>query len=132
MRGRRPEKVDWYLTAIAQSWPDFIDTGLSFFPDWIYSRWSLSLAGRVHDWHYCTRCHRPGSMTWRAKGFADRALRQHARELLPWYLNIAPLLLYVGVRVGGNSSWDFCGPLGDERCRHNILKPVWMQASGGA
>lgn len=134
---RKPERIDYYLTQIAQLWPDFKDDGLSGgFPDWVYARHNLRLAGRVHDWHYCTRCHRPlentrrdrdaGSMTWRAKGFADRALRQHARELLPWYLQIAPIVLYVGVRLGGNSSWDSCGPDVGERCRHMIALPTWM------
>jgi hypothetical protein len=124
---RRIESVDWYLLQIQQLWPDFKDDGLSGgFPDWLYSRHDLHLAGRVHDWHYCTRCHRAGSMTWRAKGFADRALRKHARELLPWYLQIAPIVLHLGVRLGGNSSWDSCGPDVGERCRHNIKMPVWM------
>lgn len=128
---RKPERIDWYLTLIAKVWPDFRDSGLSFFPDWIFRRWSLGLAGRVHDWHYCSRCHRAGSMTWGAKGFADRALRKHARDLLPWYLNLTPLILHIGVRLGGNSSWDSCGPDAGEWCRHNIEKPVWMQAFGG-
>jgi hypothetical protein len=124
---RKPEKLDWYLLQIRQLWPGFEDDGLSGgFPDWLYSRHNLHLAGRVHDWNYCTRCHRAGSMTWRAKGLADRALRQHARELLPWYLQIAPIILHIGVRVGGNSSWDSCGPDVGERCRHNIKPPTWM------
>ncbi len=129
---RKPAKIDWYLTLIAQAWPNFVDDGLSGgFPDWLYSRHNLSLAGRVHDWHYCSRCHSAGSMRWRSKRFADRALCQHARELLPWYLNIAPLILHVGVRLGGNSSWDSCGPFVGERCRHNIAQPVWMRTLGG-
>ncbi len=132
---RKPERVDWYLLQIRQLWPDFKDDGLSYFPDWIYKyilRHNISPAGRVHDWHYCSRCHAERSMTPKAKGFADRALRQHARELLPWYVRLAPRLLYRGVRLGGWPSWDSCDPEQGERCRHNIKQPVWMQALGGA
>ena len=125
---KRIEKLDWYLTQIAQLWLGFVDDGLSWFPDWIYARWDLHLAGRVHDWLYCTRCHREKAMTKKAKRFADRALKQHAREILPWYYQIGPIALYVGVVVGGNSSWDSCGPYVGERCRHNIKQPVWMRA----
>ena len=130
---RKPERLDWYLLQIQQLWPDFKNDGLSGgFPDWIYRRWNLSLADIPHAWHYCTRCHPAGSMTYRAKKFADRALRQHARQLLPWWIRIAPVVLYYGVIVGAHSSWDSCGPEEGERCRHNIKKPVWMQASGDA
>ena len=130
---RRPEKLDWYLLQIGQLWPDFKNDGLSGgFPDWMYARWDLALADRPHAWHYCTRVHREDSMTRASKRFADRALRQHARELLPWYLNLAPLILYAGVRLGGDSSWDSCGSEVGEQCRHNITQPVWMRALGGA
>jgi len=114
---------------IQQLWPDFKDDGLSWFPDWLYRyvlRHNLTPAGRIHDWHYCTRCHRPGSMTREAKLFADAALRKHARDLLPWYLRLAPWLLWIGVRAGAYPSWDSCGYSAGERCRHNITRPVWM------
>ena len=122
------ESVDWYVFLITREHPEFQDDGLSGgFPDWMYNRWELSIAGKVHDWHYCTRCHRAGSMTDSAKRFADKALRQHARELLPWYLNLAPIILYIGVRIGGGfGSWDSCGPEKGIRCRHNIKQPQWM------
>jgi len=125
------ESVMWYIHIITRVWPDFQDDGLSGgFPDWMYQRHDLSLAGRVHDWHYCTRCHKAGSMTDAAKRFADKALRKHARELLPWYLNLAPIILYVGVAVGGGfGSWDSCGPEVGDRCRHNIKRPQWMVES---
>ena len=122
------EKVSWYIYRITIETPDFEDDGLSGgFPDWMYRRWELSIAGRVHDWHYCTRCHKAGSMTDQSKRFADKALRKHARELLPWYLNLAPIVLYVGVYVGGGfGSWDSCGTEVGDRCRHNITQPDWM------
>ena len=122
------EKVGYYLNRIELRNPEFKDDGLSGgFPDWMYQRWLLKLAGRVHDWQYCTRCHRAGSMTDPAKKLADKALRKHARELLPWYLNLAPIILYAGVRVGGGfGSWDSCGPEEGDRCRHNIKQPQWM------
>ena len=122
------EQVNWYIFRITRETPDFEDDGLSGgFPDWMYSRWELSIAGRVHDWHYCTRCHTAGSMTDKAKRFADKALRKHARELLPWFLNLAPIVLYIGVYVGGGfGSWDSCGPEEGTRCRHNIKQPQWM------
>lgn len=123
------ERLEFYLIRISREHPEFQDDGLSGgFPDWMYSRWGLSLAGRVHDWHYCTRCHRAGSMTDEAKRFADKALRKHARELLPWYLNLAPIILYWGVTLGGGfGSWDSCGQEVGERCRHNIEQPQWMR-----
>ncbi len=122
------ERVQWYLFIISRKNPDFEDDGLSGgFPDWMYARWDLWCAGRVHDWHYCTRCHKAGSMTDEAKSYADKALRQHSRELLPWYLNLAPIILYVGVRIGGGfGSWDSCGHEEGDRCRHNIEQPQWM------
>ena len=122
------EKVSWYIYRITIESPEFEDDGLSGgFPDWMYRRWELSIAGRVHDWHYCTRCHKAGSMTDQSKKFADKALRKHARELLPWYLNLAPVVLYVGVYVGGGfGSWDSCGTEVGDRCRHNITQPDWM------
>ncbi len=125
---RSIESVNWYLSVILRENFNFEDDGLSGgFPDWMYKKWHLWLAGRVHDWHYCTRCHKAGSMIDKAKCFADKALRKHARELLPWYLNLAPIILYVGVRVGGGfGSWDSCGPEEGDRCRHNIKQPQWM------
>lgn len=122
------ERLAFYLIKIEHEHPEFQDDGLSgSFPDWMYKRWDLTDAGRVHDWHYCTRCHAAGSMTDQAKQFADKALRKHARERLPWFLNLAPIILYLGVRIGGGfGSWDSCGPEIGDRCRHNIKKPQWM------
>ncbi len=124
----RIEKVTHYLDVIRREHPEFKDDGLSGgFPDWAYRRHHLSLSGRVHDWHYCTRCHKAGSMTDGAKCFADKALRVHARSLLPWYLRLAPWILYIGVSIGGGfGSWDSCGPGVGVRCRHNIKQPDWM------
>ena len=122
------EKVAFYMSVISRDYPDFVDDGLSGgFPDWMYRRYQLWISGRVHDWHYCTRCHRKGSMTDEARAFADKALRKHARELLPWWLNLAPIILYLGVRIGGDwGSWDSCGTEEGDRCRHNIKQPQWM------
>jgi hypothetical protein len=128
---KRIEKLDWYLLQIAQLWPDFRDDGLSWFPDWIYRRWDLHLAGRVHDWHYCSRCHKQYALTDEkgrvARRFADRALRVHSCALLPWWLPATPFILFYGVRLGGPSSWDSCGDDAGEWCRHMIARPVWMR-----
>lgn len=129
---RKANKIDWYLMLIAGAWPGFEDDGLTFFPDWIYSRWDLTLAGRVHDWHYCTRCHRHGLMTRKAEKFANRALRQHASELLPWWLPAAPFVLYYGVKIGAHFAWDSCGQDEGKRCRHNMKQPTWMVLPKGA
>ena len=43
-----------------------------------------------------------------------------------WFYQIAPIVLHIGVRIGGNSSWNSCGPDIGERCRHNIKLPTWM------
>ncbi len=122
------EKVAWYLDIISSKNSDFRDDGLSGgFPDWMYSRWDLSRAGRIHDWQYCTRCHKAGSMTDPQKRWADKALRKHAREILPAYLNLAPIILYIGVFIGGGfGSWDSCDASVGDRCRHNIKQPDWM------
>jgi hypothetical protein len=121
--------VGFYLQLIDTQFPGFKDDGLSFFPDWIYSRWGLWRAGRVHDWAYCTRCHKIGTMDQRARRFADKALRQHARELLPWYLRIAPLALYFGVRTGGGAkAWNSCGYDAGAYCRHAQPRQPWQVA----
>ncbi len=129
---RAIEDVLHYAAIIQDDFPGFEDDGLSGgFPDWLYARHHLSLAGRVHDWHYCSRCHPQGTMNQAHRAFADTALRVHARELLPWYLRIAPWLLYAGVRIGGGgSAWNSCGPTRGERCRHNIETPAWMKIRG--
>lgn len=128
---KRPKNLYYYLGLIANEWPDFRDDGLSFFPDWVYRRWNLSRAGRVHDWHYCTRCHPMGSMTRKAKRFGDRGLRQHAREVLPRCVWLAPNILYHGVRVGGRRAWNSCGFDVGERCRHNIKRQPWQYSLAG-
>jgi len=129
MKEIRP--VNHYLQLITATTPDFVDDGLSMFPDWIYRyilRHDITPAGRVHDWHYCTRCHGQGRMDQDARRFADSALRVHARELLHGHFRIAPIVLYLGVRFGGGTeSWNSCGPARGERCRHNMLQPIWMQ-----
>lgn len=129
---REIEGVLFYCQIINERFPDFVDDGLSGgFPDWLYGRHNLAVAGRVHDWHYCTRCHQQGTMNQAHRSFADRALRTHARELLPWWLRVAPWVLYLGVRIGGGgSAWNSCGPSRGERCRHNIEQPTWMRALG--
>ena len=131
----RIEKLDWYLTQIAQLWPGFVDDGLSWFPDWIYKyilRHNLTPAGRVHDWHYCSRCYKRNGMTPERRLFVDRALRKHARRILHGHFHIAPLVLYAGVRAfGWMRAWDSCGPDVGERCRHDIARPVWMVRTEG-
>jgi hypothetical protein len=123
--------VDYYLTTISTLTPDFVDDGLSWFPDWIYKyilRHNITPAGRVHDWHYCSRCHRRGAMDQAHRTFADKALRVHARELLHGHFRIAPLVLWMGVRWrGGGSAWNSCGRTRGTRCRHNMLMPGWMR-----
>ncbi len=132
IRGFVIAPIDYYLDRIADRWPDFRDDGLSGgFPDWLYGRHKLTLAGRVHDWHYCGRVHRQGTMNQNHRLFADLALRVHARELLPWYLRLAPWVLYAGVRIGGGGdAWNSCGPTKGDRCRHRVIMPLWMIALG--
>jgi hypothetical protein len=60
--------------------------------------------------------------------FADKALKKHLRELLPWYLWLTPRLVYRGVQLGGGTkAWNSCGPTRGDRCRHNIRMPRWMK-----
>jgi len=123
-------EVDYYLAKIELEFPGFEDDGLSGgFPDWVYAGYRLSDAGRVHDWHYCSRAHKRGTMNQEHRLFADLALRQHARELLPWYLGFAAFVLYFGVRWGGGkAAWNSCGPSVGTLCRHNLAAPRWMAA----
>jgi len=124
--------VDYYLRSVSQLTPDFKDDGLSMFPDWIYRyilRHNITPAGRVHDWHYCSRCHPAARMNQAHRKFADRALYVHAKELLHSHFPIAPVALYLGVRFGGGgSAFNSCGRTRGERCRHNMLMPTWMRA----
>jgi len=126
--------IDFYLTYIPNITPDFVDDGLSGFPDWIYRlilRHNLTPAGRVHDWHYCTRCHRRGTMNQAHRKFADMALLEHVKELLHWHGWVTPWVLYFAVRwFGGGSAWNSCGDTQGERCRHNMRQPTWMRALG--
>jgi hypothetical protein len=123
--------VEAALARIEEEHPEFEDDGLSFFPDWIYRRWKLGNAGRIHDWRYCSRCHPAGSMNQAARSEADADIRRHARELLPWWLRLTPYILGLGTHLGGGTSaWNSCGPKSDERCRHNIEMPTWMKALG--
>jgi hypothetical protein len=144
--------LQFYLDRIMEKTPAFKDDGLSFFPDWIYKyilHLSLTPAGRIHDWHYCARCHDIGSMSQKARLFADLALRVHAKEILRtprpttnrflrWvrfvrarYPRLAPRILYRGVRIGGGANaWNSCGNTRGELCRHNMPMPAWMKALG--
>lgn len=146
-RGFVVAPVGYYLDRIEELTPDFTDDGLSCFPDWIYRyvlRLNISPAGRVHDWHYCSRAHGRGTMNQTRRLFADLALRTHARELLSVVKpsrfrllrfvrrvrarmpRLAPIVLYAAVRAfGGTSAFDSCGPKSGARCRHNLTAPRW-------
>ncbi len=116
----------------------FVSDGLSGgFPDWAYSHWNLGVIDYPHAWSYCTRCHSAGSMTKRAQEKADKDLKRHARGRLPWWLPLAPLILFAGVTIGGHSSFDTCyviEPQGATKeqwaeglCRHGMKRPGWMK-----
>jgi hypothetical protein len=121
--------VDFFIDHIGNQFPDFVDDGLTFFPDWIFKRWGLWKAGRIHDWHYCSRCHVAGTMNQEHRDMADRYIKQHARELLPWLLRPVSYLLRGGTFLGGGiRAWNSCGPSSGPRCRHNIEMPPWMVA----
>ena len=125
--------VQTYLSKITKNFPDFEDDGGSFFPDWIYRRWRLGRAFRIHDWHYCARCHAAGTMDQRHRKFSDKLLQIHSRKLLPWWMRITPTVLYYATRIGaGTSAWNSCGPFDEngnvvDRCRHNMAMPDWME-----
>lgn len=144
-----PQPIGFYLEKIDRETPDFEDDGLSCFPDWIYKyllRLDISPSGRVHDWHYCTRCQPIGTMNQDHRLYADLALYLHSRELLrrrkptenrflrfvratrSRLPRLAPHVLYRGVRLGGGgNAWNSCGPQSGDRCRHNMKKPKWME-----
>jgi hypothetical protein len=130
----KPDKrrdVAHFLILIGKHHPGFEDDGLSFFPDWIFRHWNLCKAGRIHDWHYCSRCHAAGTMNQTRRDLADKYIKQHARELLPWLLRPISHLLRGGVFIGGGiRAWNSCGPSAGDRCRHNMKQPVWMVALG--
>jgi hypothetical protein len=124
--------VDFYLNFINQISPDFLDDGLSCFPDWIYRyllKHNVSPAGRVHDWHYCSRCHPSGTMDQTRRKQADRLLRLHVRELTHGHFRLTPWVVWLAVRrYGVNRAWNSCGPNRCARCRHNMRMPEWMEA----
>lgn len=131
MKLHKSMDVEAFLARIDKEFPDFIDDGLSFFPDWIYRRWKLRKAGRIHDWHYCSRCHPAGSMNQAQRALADAYLRWHSQTLLPWWLWLTPYVLFAGVHLGGGvSAWNSCGSSSGKRCRHNIEMPKWMATLG--
>jgi len=126
------------LDRIIAEHSEFLDDGLSGgFPDWMYRRYRLGKrAGRVHDEGYCTRCHKAGSMTKDQQEYLDHQLKTHADECLPWWLPIAPIILFLGVKIGGGGSFDTCGAnprdatdeqKADGLCRHNMQMPDWMR-----
>ena len=106
--------------------PHFRDDGCSNSPDrWM--GWDLRWACRIHDWRYCTRAHRAGTMTALRRARADKELRLNLRAFLPWRWRWLGWAYYVGVwRYGGMGSWDSCDATAGKLCRHNMPMPEWM------
>ena len=130
----RFQSVDEALAAIPEG---FVSDGLSGgFPDWLFAPWDLTEIDWPHAHAYCTRCWPAGSRTRRAQKLADRQLKAHANERLPWWFPLTPIVLWAGVWVGGHGSFDTCyaiDPLDatDEQlaaglCRHAMPRPQWM------
>ncbi len=132
-----PDRFPTVAEAVAVIPVGFTSDGLSGgFPDWVFRRWNLTEIDWPHAHAYCTRCHEAGSMTHRWQQFADAQLKHHAKERLPWWLPLTPIVLFVGVTLGGHGSFDTCyaiAPLDatDEQleaelCRHSMPRPQWM------
>lgn len=141
---RKREKFPSVADALAKVPEGFVCDGLSGgFPDWLYARWKLTEIDGPHAHEYCTRCWPAGSRTKRKQRWADKQLRAHARERLPWFLPIAPIVLYFGTTLGGDGSFDTCYAENpddateeqqlDGLCRHGMPRPAWQEelAAGG-
>lgn len=104
----------------------FKDDGCSSSPDSLFGfefRWAC----RIHDWRYCTRCHRAGSMTQAARRRGDEELGGNIRSTLPWRWRWVRWIYQTVVRRhGGTSAFDSCGPVVGKVCRHNMSPPSWM------
>ena len=105
---------------------DFSDDGCSNSPDSILWR-SIKWCCRIHDWRYCSRCHRAGSMNRGAQTWADTELGMNIRSALPFTTRWVGWLYYrVTNRFGGMGAWNSCGPNSGLLCRHGMEVPEWM------
>ena len=122
---------------------EFVDDGCSNSPDgflhiiskrWLF-RWLKRFARsflwccKIHDWRYCSRCHRAGSMNQAARKFADKELGWNIRGVLVFLMKWWGWGYFKATsEFGGRRAWNSCGPASGERCRHNMPKPDWMAA----
>ncbi len=124
-RSRIPAAALKLLDAIPKS---FMDDGCSNSPDSMFGfdfRWIC----RIHDWRYCTRCHRAGSMTAGARKRADRELRGWISQTMVWSLRWIKWIYWYGVwKYGGIAAFDSCGRDAGKICRHGQPKPEWMKS----
>jgi hypothetical protein len=106
----------------------FIDNGCSMSPDSII-RNDIRWACRIHDWRYCTRCHRPGRLGTQYRRSADKELRLNLGAGLPWYVRWVRLVYHFAVRHwgDGDNAFDSCGIAAGAFCRHNMPMPAWMR-----
>jgi hypothetical protein len=130
LRGRRqrppPERVLKLLEAIPD---EFLDDGCSNAPD-DFLGFHFGPYCRIHDWRYCTRCHRAGTMTAGARRWADMELGLNLRAVLPWRWRWVGWLYRVAVwRYGGISAFDSCGLDVGPLCRHGMTPPAWMTSA---
>ena len=83
---------------------------------------------RIHDWSYCTRCHRPGRLTAQYRLYADRRLRRFLSAATPLRWRWLKWFYWAGVHLGGGiSAFDSCGPDAGVLCRHDMPMPEWME-----
>lgn len=105
----------------------FHDDGCSNSPDGLFG-FNFRWACRIHDWMYCTRCHKPGLMNYHRKLVADRVLKINIAAALPFRWRWVKHVYYAAVYVaGGLGSFNSCGRSAGERCRHNMPIPDWMR-----
>jgi hypothetical protein len=107
--------------------PDrFIDDGCSYSPDSIFHN-EIGWACRIHDYRYCSRSMGPRDMEPHLRLAADKELRANIALSVPKWLGWIRWLYYRAVRhFGSQTSWDSCGYDAGVRCRHNLLRPRWM------
>ncbi len=105
----------------------FLDDGCSNSPDSVFGfdfRWAC----RIHDWEYCSRCHKAGRTTQTNRRFADREIKLFIGSALPWRWRWVRFVYYRVLKVaGGVDAWNSCGHTKGELCRHNMPMPGWMK-----
>lgn len=127
-RAQRPTPAD--AQAILHTIPkEFQDDGCTNAPD-AWFGFELRWACRIHDWRYCSRCHRAEFMGQSNRHRADAELARNVQSALPWRWRwVGWIYLRTVDQFGGVDAWDSCGFEALDRCRHGMALPPWLLIS---